>query len=120
MNNYQFACNIDLPVSPSVKKETPGRVGKEGLGGWVPIWLLIKRDSRRDGSAGSLKSLIHSSSGRGGCPAAALVTFSAFSTKSQYKHKKQEKKVVFLGGGGVSTLFACQAAILACSRPICR
>jgi hypothetical protein len=87
-NNYRFACNIDLSIRLS-KKQTKTEAQSGTL---VLICPLIKRDSRRDGPAGSLKSLIYSSSGRGGCPAAALVTFSTFSRKVNTTPKQKRRK----------------------------
>jgi len=82
----------------------------------LPICPLINKLSNRDGSAGNLYNLIHSSSGNGGCPAAALVRFSAFYPLALCpNHLKQG-----LGIPKDDTRFACQAAILVCSRPSCR
>jgi len=65
-NTYRSAYNIDLIISTLVSD------------GNLPICPLINKLSNRDGSAGNLYNLIHSSSGNVACPAAALVTFSAF------------------------------------------
>jgi hypothetical protein len=62
-NNYQSAYNIDL-ISKFKRN--------------LPICPLTSKLSNRDGSAGNLNNFIHSSSGNGACPAACLVTFSAF------------------------------------------
>jgi hypothetical protein len=70
-SNYQSACNIDL------KSAQNGSFSPD-----IPICPLISKLSSLDGSVGNLNNLIHSSSGNGACPAACLVKFSAFYSKS--------------------------------------
>lgn len=80
---FSLTANI-LALTPAVKPST--------CFAYISTWLALSMPSSLLGSWGSLKSLCHSSSGRGCCFAAARAAFSALR-------------------------FVCHWVILTCSRP---